>query len=314
MQLCCKIVIFGACYRINRYSLWTMDTRYKIFEELHPSGSHLVLKAYDRLHHHFVSIRQIFTSEEVDSVTEEQMTSFKDEALRLLNLNHPSINMFNAIMHDEYGICLITDMQEGATLNSLVKKGPVNLRDFLQIALTILGTIDYIHQHGVLHRSLNPDNIQINRAEDGHFDVVLLEVAYEHIADVNQESEMRRRFDQGAVMYMAPEQLVLRGELSVATDLYALGCIFYYCLSGQHAFHGINAMDKAKRHLKHEVVHLQELRTKLPFMLCEWVMWLMQANPQQRPASAREALSVLSTMRVDKVVNSSVRKQGACLV
>lgn len=282
-----------------------MDTRYKIFEAMHPSGSHVVLKAYDTHHRQYVSIRQIFTSEETETITEEQMTSFENESLRLLNLSHPCINMFNAIMHDEHGICLITDMQEGTTLNSLIMKGPLKIREFLPIAFTILDALDYLHGQGVLHRSLNPGNIQIDRAEDGHLNIMLLEVAYEHIADVTQESELRRRFNADSVMYMAPEQLVLRGELGTFTDLYALGCIFYYCLSGHHAFQGTHAKDKAKRHLKHEVVHLQELCPRLPSLLCDWVMWLIDASPQQRAASAREAMDILSTISVTVMTKSA---------
>lgn len=300
-----QIVIFGPVNRINRSTCCGMDNRYKIFEALHPCGDHVVLKAYDTYYHHHVSIRQIFTCDEAETITCDQMASFENEALRLLNLNHPCINMFHAILHDEHGICLITDMQPGPTLNSLIMKGPLSLRDFLQVAFTILEAVDYIHRHGVLHRSLNPDNIQIERAKDGHLDVRLLEVAYEHIADVNQESELRRRVNPDAVMYMAPEQLVLRGELGNYTDLYALGCIFYYCLSGQNAFPGINARDKARRHLKHEVVHLHEVSPKLPTLLCDWVMWLMEASPQQRPTSAREAMGILSSLSVTMMRGSS---------
>lgn len=282
-----------------------MDTRYKIFEELHPSGSHVVLKAYDLHHDNFVSIRQIFTAEEADVITVEQMTSLEHEALRLLNLSHPCINMFNAITHDEHGICLITDVKEGTTLNNLIMDGPLNIRDFLQIAFTLLNTLEYIHQHNVLHRSLNPDNIQVDRAADGHLEVTLHEVAYEHIADINQESELARRSNPDAVMYMAPEQLVLRGKMGIYTDLYALGCIFYYCLSGQQAFPGVTAKDKAKRHLKHEVVQLQELRPKLPSSLCDWVMWLFDAAPEQRPSSTREALDSLSSISVAVLTKST---------
>lgn len=293
-----------------------MDTRYKIFEELHQSGSHVVLKGYDLHQQNYVSVRQIFTAEEANLISEEQMELFKSESLRLLNFNHPCINMFHAIMHDEHGICLITDVQEGVTLNNLLMKGPVNLRDFLQIAFSLLHAVDYIHQHGVLHRALTPDHIQLVRAEDGNLDVTVLEVAYEHIADVGLESEVSRRINPDAVMYMAPEQLLPGGKLDVYTDLYALGCIFYYCLSGKHAFKSNSAMEEAKRHLKHHVVRLHDLCPQLPVMLCDWVMWFINAGAHHRPANARKAMNVLSTMSgfefriFDETVNYSVQRQS----
>lgn len=273
-----------------------MFTRFKIFEKLHQSGSHTVLKGYDTYYQNYVSIRQIFTCEEIETISEEQLTLFKYEILRLLSLNHPCLNMFHAIIRDEHGLCLITDMHEGGTLDSLLAKGPVKLRDFLQIAFSMLHAVEYIHQRGVLHRALTPDKIQVDRAEDGHLDVMVLDVAYEHIADAGQQGKPSRRIDPKAVRYLAPEQLLPGGELGPYTDLYALGCIFYYCLSGQHAFQGTDAMDEVKRHLGHHVVRLHDLCPRLPLILCDWVMWLINVSPQHRPASTRNVIDTLTIM------------------
>lgn len=274
-----------------------MRTRFKIFEALHQGDSHIVLKGYDMYYQNYVAIRQVFTCAEIETISEEQLTLFKYEMLRLLSLNHPCLHMFHAIIHDDHGLCLISDLQEeGSTLKNLLMKGPVKLRDFLQIAFSMLHAVDYIHRHGVLHRALSPTKIQVDRAEDGHLDVMVLEVAFEHIAVVGQDRELSRRINPNAVKYMAPEQLLPGGELGPYTDLYSLGCIFYYCLSGEHAFEGANAIDEAKRHLGHHVVRLHDRCPNLPFMLCDWVMWLINAGPQHRPVSARQAIDILSTM------------------
>ncbi len=254
----------------------------------------------------YVTLKQLLTREEADSITEERMTLFRGESERLSQLSHPCLLLFHTILDNKHGICVITEMHEGMTLGNLLLRGPVNLRDFLQIALSCLSSIEYAHQHEILHRALTAETIKVIRTDEGHLDVCVLDLAYEHVTDAGQQSELLRRNDPDEVLYLAPEQWT-GGDLGSHTDLYALGCIFYYCLSKKHPFQGDNPQDTMERHLEHMVIRLHDLCPQLPGVLCDWVMWLINAAPECRPASAQialDSLCVLSGTTLDPVAES----------
>lgn len=287
-----------------------MPERYKIFEELDHRGSHVVLKGYDMQSQNYVTLKQLLTREEADSISEERMILFKSESERLTRMSHPCLVLFHTILNNEHGICVITEMLEGTTLNSQLIRGPVNLHDFLQIAVSSLTAIEYAHQNEVLHRALTAETIKVIRSEDDELDVYVLDLAYEHMTDAGQQSELSRRDDPHAALYLAPEQWT-GGELGAYTDLYALGCIFYYCLSKKQPFEGVSPEDMRDRHLDHMVIRLHDLCPHLPTVLCDWVMWLINVAPECRPASAQKALDsllVLSGTTLDPVVDPAIEQ------
>lgn len=251
----------------------------------------------------YVTLKQLLTREEADSITEERMVLFKAESERLTRMSHPCLVLFHTILNNEHGICVITELFDGMTLSSLLMRGPINLHDFLQIAVSCLSAIDYAHQNEVLHRALTTETIKVIRSDDDELDAFVLDLAYEHMTDAGQQSELLRRDDPDAALYLAPEQWT-GGDLGSYTDLYALGCIFYYCLSKKHPFQGDHPQDTMERHLEHMVVRLHDLCPHLPGVLCDWVMWLINASPECRPASAKAALDslcVLSGTTLDPV-------------
>ncbi len=291
-----------------------MAERYKVFEELDHHGVHVVLKGYDMESQGYVTIKQLLTREEADDISEERMILFKSESERLTRLSHPNLILFHTIINNEHGICVITEMIEGTTIETLLLRGPVDLRDFLQIAILSLDAIDYAHQNEILHRALTSNNIKVWRNEDDRLEVSVLDLAYEHMTEAGQQSELDRRIDPVANLYLAPEQLTGK-ELGAYTDIYALGCIFYYCLSKKHPFEGTNHEDTIERHLEHRVVRLHELCPHLPSELCDWVMWLINDDKTCRPASAQEALDSLCLLNgiASDSLDDSLEEQDAAI-
>jgi len=78
-----------------------------------------------------------------------------------------------------------------------------------------------------------------------------------------------------------------------ATDLYAMGCVYYFCLTGKYPFDGDSMAKVMTAHLQGTYEPLDKLRPDLPRHLCQWVMWLMNRDMQNRPQSASEALDLL---------------------
>ena len=93
----------------------------------------------------------------------------------------------------------------------------------------------------------------------------------------------------GTVEFMAPEQFEEQ-PVSARSEIYSMGCIFYYALTGQDPFGGDDADAITASHLEARIVPLQELRPDLPGEVCAWVMRLLSRRPESRPASVAEAL------------------------
>jgi serine/threonine protein kinase len=93
----------------------------------------------------------------------------------------------------------------------------------------------------------------------------------------------------GSVYFMAPEQFE-GSAVDVRTDLYALGCLFYYALTQQHPFGGETKPQVMVAHLHHRTQPLGALRPDLPAPTVQWVEWLINRLPANRPGSAAEAL------------------------
>jgi serine/threonine-protein kinase len=91
---------------------------------------------------------------------------------------------------------------------------------------------------------------------------------------------------------MSPEQFEGR-PVDVRSDLYALGCVSYFALTGYYPFTGKNVPEVICSHLQRRMAPLREMRPDLSPELCAWVNRLMATYPESRPNSAAEALAEL---------------------
>ena len=98
----------------------------------------------------------------------------------------------------------------------------------------------------------------------------------------------------GSVYFMAPEQFE-GTAVDARTDLYALGCVFYYALTQHYPFGGETKPQVMVAHLHHRPPPQAALRPDLPAPTVQWVEWLISRSPTNRPTSADEALRAYET-------------------
>jgi serine/threonine protein kinase len=93
----------------------------------------------------------------------------------------------------------------------------------------------------------------------------------------------------GSIFYMAPEQFE-RGPLDSRADMYAIGCVYYFTLTGRSPFEGDTGPQVMAAHLDHRVIPLNVVRPDIPKWAADWVMWHINRYPVERPENARETL------------------------
>jgi hypothetical protein len=101
----------------------------------------------------------------------------------------------------------------------------------------------------------------------------------------------------GSIFFMAPEQFE-RGALDARVDMYSIGCVYYFTLTGESPFQGDTGPQVMAAHLEHRVVPLAQLRPDLPRWVSDWVMWHINRHPSERPENARETLKTFIQLDV----------------
>ena len=174
---------------------------------------------------HQVAIKIIQTGK----ATEENIRRFKKEQQILAGLHHPSIARLYDVGTTEDGFpYIIMEYVNGTPVDSYCKKHNCSIDQKLNIFINILEAVRYAHENLVIHRDLKPGNIFI----DNSGNVKILDFGISKLIKDNEDQSLTKTGVRLLTPhYAAPEQ-VRQENITTATDLYALGVIFYRLLSG----------------------------------------------------------------------------------
>jgi serine/threonine-protein kinase len=204
---------------------------------------------------------------------------FRREVAAAERIEHPNVVPVLA-SGEEGGLPYLVQrlIPGGSLADRIVREGKISLASTITLLEGAAQGIDALHASGLVHRDIKPANILL----DG-------ETAYVSdfgLAKDSQASNLTRPGQAlGSLDYMAPEQI--RGEdVSPATDIYALGCVFQECLTGSPPFGGRPSMRVLFAHLQDEPPDLTELRPDIPSAAARAVNRALEKEPGDRPATA----------------------------
>ncbi len=269
-----------------------MSDRYQIEEEIGKGGEGAVFKAFDSVLKRHVALKRVLTKEQgtADEV-EKAADALVAEAQTLSALNHPNIVTVYDVGRDEEGGFVVMELIKGETLDDVVGRGVLTEEDFLRFARQTMEALMAAQEINMIHRDLKPGNVMVVWLPGGRFQAKILDFGLAKFSEV--PSLQTLGFDdsvKGSIYFMAPEQFE-RAELDERTDLYAMGCVYYFALTGKHPFAGDTMTMVMVSHLQHQVVSLEKLRPDLSPVICQWVMWLINREIDTRPESAEVALN-----------------------
>ena len=216
---------------------------YRIVEQIGEGGMGVVYRAQDTRLNRAVAIKVL--RPEV-ATNPDRLARFKREAHLLAALNHHCIAAIYGLEEHAGTSFLVLELVEGETLARRLARGPVRVREAVDIARQIVWAIEAAHEKGIVHRDLKPGNVKIK--SDGTVKVLDFGLARALEDDKHGEdptvADARTR--EGAILgtaaYMSPEQA--RGEpVDSATDIWAFGCVLFEMLTGVKAFDGASDAD-----------------------------------------------------------------------
>lgn len=155
--------------------------------------------------------------------------NFLAEPNILKKLKHPGIPRIIDIFYENDNLYMVEDYIEGENLKEYVKrKGSLNTEEICKIASKIGQIVEYLHSFDppIIHRDLKPSNIMITPEGE----VVLIDFGISRVYKPGQESDTVYIGSRG---YAAPEQFYGTGQSSTQTDIYALGAVIYFMITGK---------------------------------------------------------------------------------
>ncbi len=250
----------------------------------------------------------------------ELLARFRLEAQAASQIRHPNIaDVTDCASTPDGRFFFVMEYVDGVDLGHLVRRqGPLPIERSLIIAVQVCRAIEAAHKAGIIHRDLKPSNVMLLRDRDRDRDdrdsdfvkVLDFGVAKFLRADVASLGTDLSRAESavGTPKYMAPEQIERGNDIDFRVDIYALGGLIYFMLSGGHApIEGETVENVWRKKVTEEATPLGKWRSDLPPTVDALVMRCLARDPGRRPVSMeilrKELLASIERLRQ---VSSSV--------
>jgi serine/threonine-protein kinase len=279
-----------------------LDGRFEITDVIAKSGMASLFKANDRQTGQAVALKVPHLQIESDPAGFDR---FRREEEIGLQLNHPHILKVLPVEKKSRPY-LVMEYLEGQTLSELFKSvRPLPEPDAAKIASRICEALDYMHQHGVIHRDLKPQNIML--CNDGTIRImdfgIAKALASRRLTFVGFTPAM------GTPDYMAPEQV--RGSRGdQRTDIYSLGAILYEMATGEPPFGGDSAYVIMNARVTGDPAAPRKINAKLTPVLEEIILHAMERDPKRRYQTAAEMKKELDDYESVQLTDRYTRLQA----
>ena len=221
---------------------------------------------------------------------------FESEAQATAALTSPNtIRLFDFGATDDGQFYYVMELLEGRDMATLVQEsGPLPATRVLYLLKQVCHSLAEAHSRGLVHRDIKPANIFVCRMGLDYDVVKVLDFGLVQQARLDRAEDLTKSLASmgglvGTPAFMAPESLSGDAPVDHRADLYALGCVAFFLLTGQHVFHGRTPIQALMDHVT-AAPPAPSTRTTNP--VPEWVDDLVLAclakDPVDRPASAAE--------------------------
>ncbi len=230
---------------------------------------------------------------------------FHREAEAAARLQSPhTVGVYDFGATEDGTLYIVMELLDGMDLESLVRhEGPLPAPRVVHILRQVCESLEEAHASGLVHRDIKPANLHIGRFGLRHDFVKVLDFGLVTAATAPGADRLLVTAVgsiPGTPAYMAPE-MIMGDQVDGRADLYALGCVAYFLLTGQLVFEADNALQSITKRLQETPVPPSQ-RTELPVPpdLDALVLACLAAQPPDRPATAGELARRLAALSLPR--------------
>ena len=245
---------------------------------------------------------------------------FEREVQTTATLTHPNtIAIYDYGITDDGTFYYVMEYLPGITLEQLVSRdGPMDAARSIHVLRQIAGALHEAHRAGLTHRDIKPGNVMLGErggipdvAKLLDFGLVTAHNAAGEAAGENTGSITQAGMVLGTPAYMSPEQCAGDQSPGPASDLYSLGALGYFLVTGQSPFEGRAPLQMMLAHLHETPPSVRAVRPELPAALDEVLQRCLAKRPSERYESAQALEQALAGLKMSGI---SERAIGASIV
>lgn len=263
--------------------------QYVLEEKLGEGGMGVVYRARHAMLRRPTAVKMLLPSASDD----DAVRRFEREVQLTSQLTHPNtIAIYDYGRTQEGVFYYAMEYLDGISLDSLVQRhGPQPEGRVIELLTQICGSLAEAHDQGLIHRDIKPANILLNQ-RGRQFDLVkVLDFGLVKSLDAGDDAALTQaRTILGTPHFMSPEAILSPDNVDPRSDLYAVGAVGYFLLTGKFVFEGKSLMEICDQHLNREPAP-PSIHTFLPISadLERIILGCLAKRREQRPADA-EAL------------------------
>jgi serine/threonine-protein kinase len=279
-------IIYGLTQQVREA---TQLGQYTLDEKIGEGGMGVVFKARHSMLRRPTAVKLLPPSR----AGEHNLIRFEREVQLTSLLTHPNTIAIYDFGRTPDGVFYYAmEYLEGIDLEDLVEQaGPLDPARCIHILMQVTGALEEAHAVGLIHRDIKPANIIL--CERGSTPDVA------KVLDFGLVKRMEPQADDpsmsavntitGTPLYLSPEAILTPDKVDARSDLYALGCVGYYLLTGSNVFNGGTVVETCGQHI-HTAPTPPSIRLgrSLPPKLEALVMRCLEKAPDRRPADATE--------------------------
>ncbi len=270
--------------------------QYVLEEELGQGGMGIVYRASHAMLRRPAALKLLLR----DNGQERNVERFEREVRLTARLTHANtVTVFDYGQTPDGTFYYAMELIEGGTLASVVRAGgPLPPARVVHILAQVAGSLAEAHAIGLIHRDIKPSNIML--CEQGGVPDVAKVLDFGLVKEIERDSLGLTAENEipGTPQYMSPETITDPSQVDARSDIYSLGAVGYYLLSGQHVFDGATAVEICSQHLHDIAVPPSvKLGTTIPKALEELILACLAKNRNDRPQTAAELEEQLRSMR-----------------
>jgi serine/threonine-protein kinase len=302
-------VVFGLRQEVRqalRLGQYTLD------EKIGEGGMGSVYKAHHELLRRPTAVKLL----PPDRAGAHNLSRFEREVQQTSRLTHP-----NTVAIYDYGrtpsgiFYYAMEYLEGIDLQDLVElDGPQDPSRVTHIVVQVAGALAEAHSIGLVHRDIKPANIIL--CERGGVPDTAKVVDFGLVKELDADAGTTQaslalstvNVIMGTPLYLSPEAITRPDTVDGRSDLYALGAVAYYLLTGSVVFEAVSVVEICGHHLHTPPMPMSErLGRVLPMELEAIVLRCLEKDPSRRPQSARELRDELLALRIPAWTEASAR-------